>query len=158
MRRKDRERDKAFAYDVIDHCEYGVAALAGGEEGPYCVPLSLVRVGDELFFHCALRGHKLDLLRSDPRVCVTFVTGTQPTYIAEENNYTTFFRSAIVTGTAREVTDPAGKEAALRALCEKLMPDDMADFDKAVSRSLGVTGVWSIAIQEAVGKEKARKA
>ena len=43
MRRKDRERDKAFAYDVIDHCEYGVAALAGGEEGPYCVPLSMVR-------------------------------------------------------------------------------------------------------------------
>ena len=39
MRRKDRERDRAFAYDVIDRCEYGVAAMAG-EAPVYVVHLS----------------------------------------------------------------------------------------------------------------------
>ena len=63
MRRKDRERDRAFAYEVIDRCEYGVAALGGAEDSPYCVPLSLVRLGDVLYFHCALEGTKLDRLR-----------------------------------------------------------------------------------------------
>lgn len=155
MRRKDRERDQAFAYDVIDHCEYGVMAIAGEE--PYCVPLSFVRVGDDLYFHCALQGWKLDLLRSDSRVCVSFVTGTQPLYIADEVNYTTFFRSAVVTGRAFEVTEAQEKTEALRALCQKLMPGDMADFDKAVARSLSVTGVWGIHIDQAVGKEKAPK-
>ena len=54
MRRSDRARDRSFAFDVIDRCGHGVAALSTGGEGPYCIPLSLVRVGDDLFFHCAL--------------------------------------------------------------------------------------------------------
>lgn len=157
MRRKDRERDRAFAYAVIDRCEYGVAAFSTGEEVPYCIPLSLVRIGDELYFHCALEGRKLDLLRANPHVCVTFVAGTQPAYLAEENTYTTFFQSAVVTGTAFEVTDPAQKTAALRALCEKLMPGDMAGFDRAAARSLAATAVWGVRMEEAVGKEKARR-
>lgn len=155
MRRKDRERDREFAYGVIDRCEYGVMALAGEE--PYCVPLSFVRLGDALYFHCALQGRKLELLRADPRVCVSFVTDTQPLYIAEELNYTTFFRSAVVTGRAFEVTDAREKTEALRALCQKLMPNDMADFDKAAAKSLSVTGVWGVRIDQAVGKEKAQK-
>ncbi len=157
MRRKDRERDRAFAYDVIDRCEYGVAAFCTGEETPYCIPLSLVRAGDYLYFHCALQGRKLDLLRAAPRVCVTFVTGTEPAYVEAENNYTTYFKSAVVTGTAFEVTDPGQKTQALRALCEKLLPGHMAGFERAVSRSLPATGVWGIRMEEAVGKEKARK-
>lgn len=155
MRRKDRERGQEFAYDVIDRCEYGVMALAGEE--PYCVPLSFVRVGDVLYFHCALQGRKLELLRADGRVCVSFVTDTQPLYIAHELNYTTFYRSAVVTGRAFEVTDPGEKTAALRALCQKLLPGDMADFEKAAARSLSVTGVWAVRIDQAIGKEKARK-
>ena len=35
MRRKDRERDRAFAYEVIDRCEYGVAALGGAEDSAW---------------------------------------------------------------------------------------------------------------------------
>ncbi len=157
MRRKDRERDKTFAYALIDACEYGVAAFSTGSEPPYCIPLSLVRVGDELYFHCALRGHKLDLLRSDPRICVTFVGPTEPAYLPDCNEYTTYFSSAVVTGTAYELTDPVQKTAALRALCEKLLPNHMAGFATAASRSLPATGVWGIHIEQAVGKEKARK-
>ncbi len=154
MRRTDRQRDKAFAYRVIDACEYGVVSFATGG-APYCVPLSLVRIGDDLFFHCAMEGRKLDLLRADPRVCAAFVTDTRPVYEAGKNSFTTYFKSAVVTGTAFEVTDPAQKTAALRALCEKLTPEGMDGFDRAAARSLPVTAVWGIHIEEAVGKEKA---
>ncbi len=154
MRRSNRERDRGFVYEVIDRCEYGVAAFATGSGEPYCIPLSLVRVGDELFFHCALEGRKLELLRADPRVCVSFVCDAKPAYVADKNNYTTYFKSAVVTGTAFEVTDPAQKTAALRALCEKLLGGHMDGFDRAVERSLKVTGVWSIRMETATGKEK----
>ena len=158
MRRSDRARDRSFAFDVIDRCGHGVAALSTGGEGPYCIPLSLVRVGDDLFFHCALEGRKLDLLRRDPRVCVTFVAADQPAYLPESNMYTTFFQSAVVTGTAFEVTDPGQKTAALRALCEKLTPSNMTGdrFDRAIAKSLPRTGVWRIQIEEITGKEKAK--
>lgn len=154
MRRKDRERDEAFAYDVIDRCQYGVAAMTGADGLPYCVPLSLVRLEDKLYFHCALEGTKLELLRQNPQVCVSFVAFNQ----AAEDKFTTYFQSANVLGTAVEVTDDQEKILALRALCEKLTPANMEgdNFQRAIAKSLPRTGVWSIRIREVTGKEKRR--
>lgn len=153
MRRTDRQRDAAFALEVIDRCEYGVVAFATGD-APYCLPLSLVRVGETLYFHCALEGTKLELLRRDPRVFVTFVGSNQ----AATTAFTTYFQSACVQGTAFEVTDPDAKVEALRALCQRLTPENMANFDRAIAKSLPVTGVWGIRMESVTGKEKPRPA
>lgn len=150
MRRKDRERDRDFALKVIDECEYGTVAVQGEE--PYCLPLSLVRVGEELYFHCAQEGKKLDLLRQNSTVWVSFVGEN----IAAVDDFTTYFRSAMVKGTAAEVTDEEEKIAALRALCEKLTPAHMPAFDSEVARSFAVTGIWKIHMEEVTAKEKKR--
>ena len=73
MRRSDRQRDLSFSLALIDRCSHGVAAISTGEDTPYCLPLSLVRIGNSLYFHCAHEGRKADLLRANPRVCVTFL-------------------------------------------------------------------------------------
>ena len=150
MRRKDRERDRDFGLAVIDSCEYGTVALQGDE--PYCLPLSLVRVGEELYFHCALEGKKLDLLRNNNQVWVSFVGENT----AATDDFTTYFRSAMVRGTATEVADADEKVAALRALCEKLTPGHMPAFDSEVARSFAVTGIWKIHMDEITAKEKKR--
>ena len=154
MRRTDRERDRAFAYEVIDRCAYGVAAMTGADGAPYCVPLSLVRLEDRLYFHCALEGTKLELLRKNPQVCLSFVAQNQ----AAEDKFTTYFQSANVVGTACEVTDSQEKILALRALCEKLTPANMTgdNFDRAIAKSLPRTGVWCIQMETVTGKEKKR--
>ena len=156
MRRKDRQQDREFSLALIDRCTHGVLALSTGEEAPYCLPLSLVRVGDCLYFHCAREGRKIQLLRRDPRVCVTFVGEDAPTFEAPAN-YTTLFQSAIVTGTASEVLDQEEKVAALRALCQKLTPSFMEHFDFAVEKSLKVTSVWRIQMEDVSGKAKLAK-
>ncbi len=150
MRRKDRERDREFGLKVIDECEYGTMAIQG--EQPYCLPLSLVRVGEDLYFHCALEGKKLDLLRKNNAVWVSFVGEN----IAAADDFTTYFRSAMVRGTATEVTDKTEKIVALRALCEKLTPNHMPAFDREFARSFAVTGIWKIHMDEITAKEKAR--
>lgn len=157
MRRREREKTREFALSIIDKSAHMVLAVTGEDGAPYCVPLSPVRWDDHIYFHCALEGRKLDLLRRDPRVCVTFVAADQPAYLPESNMYTTFFQSAVVTGTAFEVTDPGQKTAALRALCEKMTPGHMEGFEEAVRRSLPSTAVWGIHMEEVTGKEKARK-
>ncbi len=149
MRRKDRQRDRDFGLAVIDRCEYGTVAIQGEE--PYCLPLSLVRVGEDLYFHCALVGKKIDLLRENNVVWVSFVGENT----AAKDDFTTYFTSAMVKGTAAEVTDEAEKIMALRALCEKLTPTHMPAFDAAIARSLAVTGVWKIHIDQISAKEKA---
>ena len=157
MRRSDREQSLEFSLELIDRCKHGTVAFATEDGAPYCIPLSLVRAGDKLYFHCAKQGHKTDLLHRDGRVCVTFVAADQPAYLPESNMYTTFFQSAVVTGTAFEVTDPGQKTAALRALCEKMTPGHMEGFGEAVRRSLTSTAVWGIHMEEVTGMEKARK-
>ena len=153
MRRNDRARDRNFSLALIDRCTHGVMALATGETAPYCLPLSFVRVGDDLYFHCAREGRKVDLLRRFPQVCITFVGEDRPVFAAPAM-YTTFFQSAIVTGPASEVTDPAEKTAALRALCQKVVPDHMDGFVSALDQSLDVTAVWKVQIAEVTGKAK----
>lgn len=159
MRRSDRAQGLEFAQALIDRCTYGVVAISTGEDTPYCLPLSLVRVGDRLYFHCAKQGRKLDLLRRNPKVCVTFVGTSEPAYVESNNTFTDYFQSAMVTGTASEVLEDDEKIEALRALCTKVTPEGMSgdNFERAVSGSLAVTGVWRIEMEEVTAKAKLHK-
>lgn len=159
MRRADRARDRAFSLDVMDQCSHGVVAISTGEGTPYCLPLSLVRVGNSLYFHGAKEGRKLELLRQNPRVCVTFVGEDRPSFVPPFE-YTTYFKSVIATGTACEVTDHEERVSALLALCQKLTPEavNQATFARAIEASDRFTAVWRIDLDEISGKEKAPKA
>lgn len=156
MRRIDRAQDRDFSLALIDRCTHGVIALSTGESVPYCLPLSFVRIENDLYFHCAHTGHKVNLLRRFPQVCITFVGGDRPVFQAP-NEYTTWFQSVIVTGTASEVTDPIQKTEALRALCQKVTPQHMDGFEPAIQKSLSVTAVWKIRMEEVSGKAKLEK-
>ncbi|MDR2073039.1 MAG: pyridoxamine 5'-phosphate oxidase family protein, partial [Spirochaetaceae bacterium] len=71
MRRKDRDRDRGFAEAVVDTCRYAVLATADDDGSPYCVPLSIVREGEWIYFHCAREGRKIDNLKGRNRVCLS---------------------------------------------------------------------------------------
>ena len=156
MRRNDREQDRAFALSLIDRCTHGVMALSTGTPLPYCLPLSFVRIGETLYFHCAQEGRKIDLLRRFPQVCVTFVGEDRPVFVPPAM-YTAYFQSALVTGTASEVTCPDEKAEALRALCQKVTPEHMDGFETALQTSLAVTAVWKIHMEEITAKAKLEK-
>jgi len=157
MRRSDRQQDRTFSLELIDRCSHGVLSISTGEDTPYCLPLSFVRMENCLYFHCARVGRKVDLLRKNPRVCVTFVGQDIPAF-EEPDSYTTYFQSVIATGTAVEVADETEKFRALEALCRKLLPDYMDErFHLAIDRSLKVTGIWRIDLDEITGKEKKKK-
>ena len=153
MRRNDRAQDRDFALSLIDRCTHGVLAVSTGESVPYCLPLSLVRVGDDLYFHCAREGRKIDLLRRFPQVCVTFVGDDQPAFVPPAM-YTTYFQSVIVTGTASEVDNPAERTEALRALCQKLTPEHMDGFLSAAEKSLAAPAVWRVRMEDIPAKAK----
>lgn len=155
MRRSDREQDRAFALTLIDRCTHGVMALSD-ETGPYCLPLSFARIGDTLYFHCAREGRKLELLRRDSRVCVTFVGQDDPVFVPP-GMYSTYFQSAMVTGTATQVTGEKEKIEALRAICQKLTPEHMDGFDRAMEDSLSVTDVWRVSMESVTAKAKLKK-
>ena len=150
MRRHDREMPREFAIEVVDKCEYAVLAMLDPDGAPYCVPLSIVRMGERIYFHSARDGFKLDCLKASPRVCISCVGDT----CRAKDKFTTEFESAIVRGTAEVVTDDAERIAALRALCERHTPSNMAQFDAAIERSLARTLVVSVSIESITAKRK----
>ncbi|MDY3238914.1 MAG: pyridoxamine 5'-phosphate oxidase family protein [Anaerovoracaceae bacterium] len=150
MRRIDREMPAEFAYDVTDRCEYATLSMTDPEGLPYCLPVTIVRDEDTVYFHCARDGFKVQCLRANPQVCLACVCDTH--IIAEK--FTTEYASAILRGTASEVTDDAEKIHALRLLCQRHTPAGMDGFDAAVAKSLPRTAVWKIEISYITGKRK----
>jgi len=153
MRRKDREKTVDFALEVADKCAYSVMATVNQDGSPYCIPLSMAREGEYLYFHCAKEGHKTDNLRNNSRVCVSCVGNVKPF----SDDFSTEYESAVIFGTASEVTDSEEKIRALRLICERYTPEHIAFFEEAIKRGLDVTGVWKIHIEEINGKARKRE-
>ena len=150
MRRKEREAGREQALAVLDRCEWAVLAMTDGEGLPYCVPVTVVREGECLYFHGALEGEKAACLRARPRVCLTAVGDTR---IVQEK-FTTEYENAVVRGRVEELTRPEAKLEALRLLCLRHCPQGMGDFDRAAGASLPRTGVFKLKMEEVTGKRK----
>lgn len=171
MRRKDREMDREFAYSLIDKASFGTLSLRD-EDKPYGIPLSLVREGDNLYFHSAKQGKKVELLAHNPYVSVTFVGDTNiPELFSQEeleemardeskaavlisNVFTTEFASAIVTGRAQLVAEEAERVKAIKLICEKYTPTKMAYFAMALKSGLKRMNLYKIQIDEVTAKRK----
>ena len=66
MRRKDRERDAAFAWQVMTAAPYATLSLVDESGKPYAVPVSqgAWEQGGCIYFHCALAGKKYELFKN----------------------------------------------------------------------------------------------
>ena len=99
----------------------------------------------------AVLGEKItDILKRNPKVYVSCVGDVTPA----TDRFTTEFESAAFSGTACEVTDIQEKIKALRLICEKYTPDNMENFEDAITKSLDRTAVWKIRIENLTGKRK----
>ena len=140
----------------MDKAPYITVGMTDGDGMPYSVPLSLARTDEKTFyFHCATEGKKLDILREKPRVCLTAVSKCKPTVGPKDGSFTLEFKSAIAFGKAEIVADDNEKREALRAICQRFLPNHMDAFDAAVARSMSRTAVVRITLTEPpVGKRK----
>ncbi len=146
-----------WALDVMDRAPYITMAMTDKESMvPYAVPLSMARVDDKtLYFHCAIEGRKLDILRSNPVVCLNAVARCKPTVGPRDGSFTLEFQSAIAYGRVEAVTADEEKVAAMRAICSRFLPQHMDAFQSAVERSLPRTAVFRVTLTEPpVGKRK----
>lgn len=148
MRRRDREQSREFALEVVDTCDYAVLATVNADGTPYCVPLTIVREGEVIYFHCALFGQKLDNLVARPQVSMTCVSRA----ITKQQTYSVDYASAILTGVASIVTEKEEKAHALRILCKRHTPDAMDGVEEHLTASFSRTAVVRIAITSITGK------
>lgn len=156
MRKKSREMDSTWALDVMRKAPYITVSMTRPDGTAYGVPLSLACTDDHTwYFHCALEGDKLEAIQSHPEVCLSAVTRCAPTVGPKDGSFTLQFKSAIAFGKAEIVTDETEKITAMRAICERFLPQHMDAFDQSIARSLPRTTVVRITLSEPpCGKRK----
>lgn len=151
MRRKRQSLPEKECQKILQRGICGVLGVSGDDGYPYTVPLSYVYENGKLYFHCARTGHKLDSIARNGKVsfCVIDKSEVVP------EKYTTFYRSVIVFGTARILSDDAEKRAALRLLIEKYAPNRGEETEKKLEKPLTPVNLVEISIERISGKESA---
>ncbi|MBU5437156.1 pyridoxamine 5'-phosphate oxidase family protein [Tissierella sp. MSJ-40] len=172
MRRKDREMSREFGLKVIDKSRYGVLSMIGEDNEPYGIPLSIVRDGNNLYFHSAMDGKKVKIFEKSPKVSIAFVGETKipENYTKEELDeivkdeskavlliskvFTTEYESAVVKGKVKLVEDEDEKIKAMKLICEKYTLTKMDYFNMAIKAGLKRTNVYRVEIEEIKAKRK----
>ena len=129
MRRKRQQTTEEEARRILIEGTSGVLALSGDDGYTYAVPISYALDGDKIYFHSAPTGHKIDSMRRNDRV--SFCVIGQDRIVEEQ--FTTYFKSAIAFGRIRIIEDDADpeKRRGLELLAAKYSPTvDKELFDK----------------------------
>ena len=129
MRRRQCEvTDPAELERILAAALIGRMATVGRDGYPYITPVNFVYDQGCIYFHCALKGEKLDNIARDPRVC--FEVDIPLAYIDLGLNpdggackLHQFYHCVIIRGEARVLPDGERKAAALNALVAKHEPD-----------------------------------
>lgn len=155
MRKKERETSEEEAYRILNACEYAVLCTINADDGkPYGVPISFTVEGSTVYLHMALAGQKLENIRNNPEVCITFVGDT----LVYPEQYTTDFESVIITGKAEFVVDRDEKIQVLRLICAKYGPKESSEFlEKKIAGGIDRMEIIKVPIERITGKARWRK-
>jgi nitroimidazol reductase NimA-like FMN-containing flavoprotein (pyridoxamine 5'-phosphate oxidase superfamily) len=141
--------DRETVHAVLDEgfiCHVGFVV----DEQPHVIPTGYVRVGETIYLHGS-SGSRLGL-RPGMRVCVT-VTLLDGIVLARSAFHHSFqYRSVVVLGRTRLVTDLDEKTTALDALVEHFVPGRSTDVRPGDRRELAATAVLALPLEEVSAK------
>ncbi|MCC6443779.1 MAG: pyridoxamine 5'-phosphate oxidase family protein [Armatimonadetes bacterium] len=123
-------------------------AMCGGGK-PYVVPLCFGLLGTALYFHGAVEGMKMDILRKNPQVCFEFETDVELQPADASCRVGMKYRSVIGSGLAVMVEDPEEIRKGLEAIARQYM-GHVTDFPAAM---LEKTAVFRVDIGEMTAKQ-----
>jgi nitroimidazol reductase NimA-like FMN-containing flavoprotein (pyridoxamine 5'-phosphate oxidase superfamily) len=143
--------DRELVHSILD--EALVCHVGFVQDGqPYVTPTIHAREGETLYLHGANANRTLKALAGGVSCCVTVTLVDELVLARAALHHSLNYRSAMVLGTAREVTDSAEKERALRAVVEHIAPGRPEEVRGPDETDLRSTKVLSMGIEEASAK------
>lgn len=147
-RHSERGRtERAELYAVLDEaliCHLGVVL----DGAPVVLPTCFGRIDDMLYLHGSSGASSLRAGDSTP-VCVTVTLLDGLVYARSVFSHSANYRSAVVHGTARAVTETDEKLAGLRAVVEHTTPGSWEHARQPTKKELAATGVLALDMAEA---------
>ena len=143
------ERDTVFA--ILDEgfvCHVGFSV----DGQPYVIPTNYGRLGDTLYLHGSAASRMLRTLSEGVAVSVT-VTHVDGLVLARSAfHHSVNYRSVVILGAARLVSDPAEKMEALRVFTEHVMKGRWDDVRQPTEQELKATTVLALPLEEVSAK------
>lgn len=174
MRRHKQQLSQEECFKILKKGSSGTLALLDKQGFPYAVPLSYVFVSGKaiqnetehsadkkpkcpelqdslgsIFFHSALKGHKIDAIRNCANVSFCVIDADE--VIPER--FTTAYRSVIVFGTARIIENPECRLLGLELLGRKYSPGIEEAMQDEIASAFDRTAVIELKIEKITGKE-----
>ncbi len=152
-----RRVPKRGSYDfetVAQILDAGLVCHVGFVTGdqPFVIPTAYGRVDSQLYIHGASASRMLKTLLTGIEVCVTVTLLDGLVLARSAYHHSMNYRSVVLFGTARAVTDPLEKNSALRAFTEHVMPGRWDQVRSPNTEELAATCVLSLPIAEASAK------
>jgi nitroimidazol reductase NimA-like FMN-containing flavoprotein (pyridoxamine 5'-phosphate oxidase superfamily) len=140
-------KDFALACAIIDEARIGhVGFTLDGQ--PYVVPMAVARDGKNLLLHGSVASRLVKNLAGGLPCCVT-VTHLDGLVLARSAfNSSMNYRSVMVFGSARPVTDPDEKARGLDVLTDHLLPGRRAELRAPKRKELNATTLLRLPIEQ----------
>ena len=149
MRRHEREiTDPSIIQEIFKKSIICRVAFQG-QEYPYVLPMNFGYVEGVLYFHCALEGKKLDLIRLNPKVAFEITQEYKLETGEKSCEWTTNYRSLLGTGTIEMLTDVDAKIKGLDVLMQHHGKMENTYVPSLVNRLV----VLKLTIAELTGKQ-----
>lgn len=143
----DRERIHAILDEAL------VAHLGFVHEGtPFVIPTLHARVGDAVYVHGSSASRTLRALAGAVPVCLTITLLDGLVLARSVFEMSVNYRSVVVLGEARAVTDPDEKLRALEAFTEQVLPGRWAAVRGPTPQELKATSILVLPLDEASAK------
>lgn len=122
------------------------------DDTPFVLPMLHARVNDRLYLHGSTSSRLLQALCGGARVCVTATVLDGLVLARSAFNHSLNYRSVVVVGEAREVTDPGEREQAMRALLERVSPGRWQEVRHPTANEDSLTAIVSVPLHAASAK------
>lgn len=152
MMRKEREIKEITQIEEIIR-QAAVCHLALSDDGvPYIVPLCFGYENRRLYFHCARKGRKTDIIAKNNRVCVEFDIDSEIKTGETACKWSMRYRSVIGFGKAYLIDDEADKRRALDIIMAQYSGKPPFEYSES---ALKKTLIIRVDIEEMSGKHSA---
>ncbi len=146
--------DKAQVYAILDEgflCHAGF--VVDGQ--PYVIPTGYARADDQLFIHGSAASRMLRTLDRGVRVCITVTLVDGLVLARSAFHHSMNYRSVVILGEARLLTDPREKMEALRRFTNHMVPGRWEEVRQPTEQELKATSVLKLPLNEVSAKVRA---
>jgi len=153
--RRRRERgshDRPTIDAILDEAMIAHLAIVMDDGQPLAIPTLHARDGDVVYCHGSSAGRTMRAAAGGVPACLTVSLIDGLVLARSAMHHSANYRSAIIMGRAREVSEPREKRAAFRAIVERIVPGRWDEIRPPSDNEMRATTVVALAIEEASAK------